>query len=322
MFRNRIVISSLHEDLMNIGLLPKSNQKFLNEMIDEEEDDNELNPHDPNADNDDADMDSDHSDDMPEGDDEAPEGSDDDASENPDENMDDMDDHSQFDDDQENGDMDHVAENPSAPFKKPEAKLPTFSHQMPESRNSTSARVGKLLENVNSLVNGVHAVKRKDALKSFANVSMISEMLSRGFTKLARTLAENDLRDVATTYRNLSENSGKIALALKADKNVSKLDERFKGQMNVLLQGLDLYEDILEACEEMSEEHSEDCDCDDCDAKHSEYAKDDDDMGGESDEDSSEDDDPKAGGDVHVDIIKNGSHDFGKKKKTNEADLY
>jgi len=177
---------------------------------------------------------------------------------------------------------------------------------------SKDAKINNLLEDVQKLVNAVSSTNRREALKSFANISMIAEQLARGFVRLSRALEEEDFRGVARTYKQLAEEAGQIALTLNEGVSVENLKQKFNNHMSILVQGLDLFEDVMEACDAVAKEEDD-----------SEYEKDDDDEGGESDEDSQEDD-SKAEGDVHVDIIKNGSHDFGKKakKKEQEENLY
>lgn len=298
-FRNNIIITPLEEDLQNIGLLPKPGKKksrLLNEWMEEEEDpsmshdeeqpaEDEMGSEDPDADQsgdaEDPDMDSDGSEDSASHSD-----SEDDMS--ADSDSDGMDDHSQYDDDQEEGDPDHVMSG---------GKLHSFSPlKMGENKKlDPMSRVNVLLEEVQSIVNNVNSTQRKDAMKSFAQISMISEMLSRGFNRFAKALGEQDLRGVARTYKALSEESGIVALNIKGGKSISKLDETFNGHMGVLLQGLDLYEDISAACASMTEDHDPDCDCDDCkDAKDASYSHEGDshhphiDIKGDNDADDSE----------------------------------
>ncbi len=315
MFRNQIVITSLEEDLQDIGLLArpgKNKRKPLQEWMEEGEDeantnpfakhddsdaDSEEEPEDGDEDSEDPDADENGEDDESEpsgeeGDDES--GEDDGGSpvgmtggklhsfgaighkggesageagpygENF-ENDEGEEEPEEDDDENEFGNADKASHgldfgnygDEEDELDDPRTRSMGTPANRPPRKNYESksmGRVNALLEDVQSIVSKIGATQRRDALKSFANISMTAESLARGFVRLARVLDEEDFRGVARTYRSLSEEAGKLAISLNEGANIRQLEETFKSYVKVLFEGIDLYNDILEACEEMEGE--------------------------------------------------------------------
>ena len=156
-------------------------------------------------------------------------------------------------------------DNPDAHINSAGSLATPSALRMGESKSEK--RVNELLESVHGIVNRLNQNKRNEAMKSFANISIISEKLSRLFVKAAKSLQQEDFRGVAKTARALAEESGAMAVAISEGKTIYKLDETFQRHLGLAMEMSDLYDDILEACACEESEHAEDCECDDCDAK-------------------------------------------------------
>jgi len=293
MLRNKIVITPLEEDLQKIGLLPTSllNENYEEEMeepSDDESDDELPMDNDEDADQDDDmnmddeseeseesddDEESDEDEDEDQGDDdfededefgdeedEDEEQGDEDFEDDADEDEDNFDDEAEDggmpDDSMEDSDNDSIPDQArwqresmsrATPSRKP-AKAITES-----TSNNRLSRVNNLLEEVQGIVGNIHAAEKKEALHSFANISVISEMLAKSFRRVSRELEETQLKGVARTLSMLSEEAGNVALTIKANKTVPQMESLFKKHMSVLLDSLDLYEDIQETMKQLDE---------------------------------------------------------------------
>jgi hypothetical protein len=181
-----------------------------------------------------------------------------------------------------------VAETKSKPAPaKPKPKPKTESRtervyrlakgQIFESKTRTSAasakdsaptsRVAKLLSEVNDIIGGIHRAKRQEQIKGFANVAVVSEMLSRRFNSIAMGLSEGTLYKVAGAMKRLGEQASDMAVALdtppgeEADETHEpghetddpkmateqddvQVDALFKKLMAKLLDALQLYNDV------------------------------------------------------------------------------
>jgi hypothetical protein len=149
---------------------------------------------------------------------------------------------------------------------------------------NASNRVAQLLEEVQSILNASKTPKidMAEATKTFAHVAIISEMLSGVFQTVSDTdgmdgqLAEDELADAkrlaeaAENFAELAESAADHATRMKAgqlsEDEQKSLTEDFRNMMTSLLQGLDVYAEIEEACEEDDDEDEPD-DEDDKDEK-------------------------------------------------------
>lgn len=166
-----------------------------------------------------------------------------------------------------------------------------------ESRQAASSgfdKVTSLIEDVNTIMESIDDRRRHDAVKAFANTSIIADMLSRGFAQFAESYESAELGNTAEAFGQLSKDAALVAEALEEGEEIEAeaLQSEFRDQMNGLIEGLDLYSDIIESevdeatAVEDDEEGDEDDDKDD--EKKSKKSDDDDD---DKDDEKDEDDD-------------------------------
>jgi len=129
--------------------------------------------------------------------------------------------------------------------------------------------VSSLLSGVSEIMESIDDSHRADSVKAFANVSIIAEMLHRGYASYAGRFEDEELAEAAETLGLMAQEAHDIALALESGENVDEgsLAEEFAAQMEALIAGLDLYSDIFEAVREMDEASDDDEDEDDEDDK-------------------------------------------------------
>jgi len=130
---------------------------------------------------------------------------------------------------------------------------------------SRAARVASLLNEVSELTNGIHRAKRAEHIQGFANIALISEMLSRRFKSISMEFAEGNLFKVSGAMTRLSEQASDVAIALDAPPeddetpvddgameaedpmggaDDAQVDGLFKKLMAKLLDALQLYNDV------------------------------------------------------------------------------
>ena len=117
-------------------------------------------------------------------------------------------------------------------------------------------QVAGLIEDVNNIMESIDTSRRSDALRAFANSAIISEMLARGFASFAESYEDGDLAGAAEAFATLSEDAAAIAHALEEGEEIDgeQLENEFRAQMDALMDGLDLYSDVVEADSELEEE--------------------------------------------------------------------
>ena len=117
-------------------------------------------------------------------------------------------------------------------------------------------KVASLIEDVNNIMESIDDSRRGDAVRAFANSSIIAEMLSKGFGQFAKNYEDADLEAAAEAFSSLSEDASSIASALEEGEEVDPdaLQTEFRAQMDALMDGLDLYSDVVEADSELEEE--------------------------------------------------------------------
>lgn len=147
-------------------------------------------------------------------------------------------------------------------------------------------RVSKLIENVNEIMESLDNSRRNESVKAFANVSIIAEMLRRGFANFAESTEDGELGEASEALGLLAEEAAEIARAIEAEEDLDgeKVEEEFRSQMDALLNGLDFYSSLMESTDEDGEpvEEEEQVEASD---------DDDDDDDDDSDDDDSDDDD-------------------------------
>jgi hypothetical protein len=152
------------------------------------------------------------------------------------------------------------------------------------------SRAASLIEEVNAIMESIDDSHRNEAVKAFANVGIIAEMLHMGFAEFAEAYEDEDLGATSAALSELSENAADIAAALEEGEEIEReaLETEFRAQMEALVNGLDLYSDVVESDAELAEGEDEDDDDDDDDDKKSKKDKDDKD---DKDDDGEEDGD-------------------------------
>lgn len=152
-----------------------------------------------------------------------------------------------------------------------------------ESRSSKPFdKVSSLMEEVTRIMESIDDQRRGESVKAFANIAIISEMLSRGFKNFGEGMRDKDLLGTSDAFSVLATEAADIAKALESDTDIDAeaLQTEFKDEMGALFAGLDLYSDVVESVG-LDEADKEDDD------------EEDDDDGDDEEPDDDEDDEPK-----------------------------
>ena len=117
-------------------------------------------------------------------------------------------------------------------------------------------KVAAMMEDVNSIMESIDNTRKEDAVRAFANAAIISEMLSKGFEHFAVEYDDKDFQETAQAFSTMSEDAAAVAHALEEGEEIDgeALQNEFRAQMDGLMEGLDLYSDIIEADSEIEEE--------------------------------------------------------------------
>jgi RNA polymerase primary sigma factor len=166
-------------------------------------------------------------------------------------------------------------------------KLKKLAKAMAKKTESTSLtatdRINSILEDVRDIVSSVNEddSSKQDldnAIKSFANVAIISEMLATFFSEsieLVESEGElsDELTDAADYFQEQAEQAAFLATALdegaELDEDID-VDELFQEFMGALVEGLDLYADLTEDEDEDFEDDDLEEDEDDSDLEEDE----------------------------------------------------
>jgi hypothetical protein len=116
-----------------------------------------------------------------------------------------------------------------------------------------SSPIANLIEEVADIVASIESAPKTDAIKSFANIAIISDLLANTFNEWSENLTEetsdqetfDTLVDAAESLADLAEAAAEIATALKEGSDIDgdegELETLFKEYMEDLLEGMDLY---------------------------------------------------------------------------------
>lgn len=120
-------------------------------------------------------------------------------------------------------------------------------------------KVASLIDDVNRIMESIDDARRSDAVRSFANASIISDMLSRGFAHFAKRYEDSELEEASKAFATMAEDAARVAHALEEGETIEAdaLGEEFRAQMDALMEGLDLYSDVVESDAELEEEEPE-----------------------------------------------------------------
>lgn len=129
---------------------------------------------------------------------------------------------------------------------------------------SNRNHVESLLKDVANIIEGIDNSHRDDSVKAFANMSIISDMLYRGYDGFASKYNNADLSEAAEALASMSQEAAEIAQAVESGEAVDEeaLAEEFKTQMDALIAGLELYSDLVEADEDDGDDDEDDKDKD------------------------------------------------------------
>lgn len=133
-------------------------------------------------------------------------------------------------------------------------------------RPKSPHRVTALLEEVSGIVGDIHRSRREDRIQGFANIAVISEMLSRRFCHWGMSLSEGRLYKVGEVMAKLHEQAADMAIGLDTppgekpdeqeeppipgeeepavEQDDAQVDDLFKKLMAKLLDALQLYNDV------------------------------------------------------------------------------
>lgn len=118
-------------------------------------------------------------------------------------------------------------------------------------------RVSKLVEDVADIVGAIEASKKGEIVKGFANLALAADQLSKNMKAAANDLGEGVLLDLSTDYADLAEEAAEVATALNGGDSyeTSDLEEMFRDAMDDLLEGMEIYDELLdEQCDDDDEE--------------------------------------------------------------------
>jgi len=154
--------------------------------------------------------------------------------------------------------------------------------------------IANIMSDVKGLMDTLQSEDRDEALASFANVAIISDLLSRGFAALSgqddlgEDVDSQDLEGASETFTDLAAFAAEVATALKSgDLEVDeKLQAAFKEAVEDMLEGLEVFVALTED-EDDDSDSSDDSD-DDSDSSDDSTDEDTDD---DSDDDSDDSDD-------------------------------
>lgn len=131
-------------------------------------------------------------------------------------------------------------------------------------------RVSTMIENVQNTIAGMKNINEAEAIKGFAQVAIIADMLSRAFERVALKESDRDILLASKICDALAEDASEVAASLddlrkarKAGKATEAvlsnedIEEEFKDAISTLLDSLELYSDVTEADDEDEDEDAE-----------------------------------------------------------------
>ena len=112
-----------------------------------------------------------------------------------------------------------------------------------------------LFEEVETILSSLDEDRVENAIKSFANVAIIAEMLSEFFDAVLQEDIEDkqlieELSEASEFFDDLSESAAQVATSLNEgedlDVTLDEIEEAFNEQMESLVEGLEFYADLTE----------------------------------------------------------------------------
>jgi myosin heavy subunit len=169
--------------------------------------------------------------------------------------------------------------------------------------------VSTMLENTQTLLESLNQEQNENAIKAFAHLAILAEMLARSFNYISEDIGTNDeeratnLSKASEFYGEMAEEAADIAKALREGEEADEagMADYFRSKMAALLDGLDAYSELTdneddedtEVSEASNDDEEEDDDSDDDDDDDEDDSEDEDDEVSEAEEcdDDDEDDD-------------------------------
>lgn len=118
-------------------------------------------------------------------------------------------------------------------------------------RMDSIGRVANLIEEVQGIVSGIAGRQDRELVKGFANMALIADTLAERFSGVAEEVddeGKEQLSGLAAAFAELAEDAAAVAEGLdgghvEAD---GDLEEMFRSDMEDLLDGLELYDEMTE----------------------------------------------------------------------------
>lgn len=120
-------------------------------------------------------------------------------------------------------------------------------------KEGTENPIANLIEEVQDIVSSLDTAKNTDAIKSFANIAIIADMLSNQFNEWSENLDESysdqdtydTLAEYAESLADLAEAAAEVASSLKEGLTIeseeTSLEDLFKEYMADMLEGMEVY---------------------------------------------------------------------------------
>lgn len=131
----------------------------------------------------------------------------------------------------------------------------------PTKKHEGLDRVSQLIEEVGGILGDMAQDESSDVVKGFANVAMISDILTRVFTEWAKEDNDLELSEAAEVLGKLAEDASDSAEeldeAVRLDEEVDGdlIEQDFQKMMSVLLDGLEILADLEEEDDDDEDEN-------------------------------------------------------------------
>jgi hypothetical protein len=133
-------------------------------------------------------------------------------------------------------------------------------------QESAAQRISNMLESSKQTLAESDQVTAADAIKGFAQISLVADKLAERLAEVAVQLQSEELAQFSDAYDQLAEEAAESAETLlhlsesDEDLNGSAIEEDFTSMTSALVEGLEIYADLVE--EDESEEDDKKCkDC-------------------------------------------------------------
>ena len=117
-------------------------------------------------------------------------------------------------------------------------------------------RVANLIEDVQDILSQVGGRQDQEVVRGFANLALIADSLKEAFQAFGEELDEADLLELSQEFAEIAEDYADFAEAVAAgEEDVDdELIEMFQEDLEDVMQGLELYDDMVEDDEDDDED--------------------------------------------------------------------